>query len=92
MGDDFDVALSVLVDDGVDFVAHAIADENHGAVIVLRQRSRVGDAACVNLKLETFRHFELVERQFVGGRRDWRRRHRRELAGTFASGRAIEQR
>src|SRR5580692_3443235 len=66
-GDDFDLALAVAVDDGIDLVAQEIADE-HGPLVADAQRTRVRDAAGIDLDFKTLRQLELRQRKIVGRR------------------------
>jgi hypothetical protein len=73
-----DGALAVLVDDRVDVLEVAVADE-HRPLVAQRQRARLGDAVGVHLDLEPGRHLELVERQLARrtAGEDWRDRVQR---------------
>src|SRR5262249_2685971 len=84
-GDDFDFALSVLVDDGVDLVFDAARHE-YRALVAEPKRARVVDPARIDVDREALRRFELVERELVGGGRERRRRDRRKLLGGFGVG------
>ena len=61
-----DGALAALVDDRVDVLQVAVADE-HRSLVAERERARLGDAIGVDLDLEAGRDLELVERQLAGG-------------------------
>src|SRR5260370_3364722 len=78
--EDLRLVLSVLVGDGIDLVLEARTDKDR-ALGAERQRARVRHAAGIELEIEALRHFELIERYLVGGGRERRRRHRRELGG-----------
>ena len=84
-GQHLDRALAVLVDDGIDLVDEAAADE-HRALVAFGQRTRIGHAGGVDLDVETRRHLELCNRQLVRGRRNRRRRDRRQLGCGFVAG------
>src|SRR5712691_344816 len=72
-GDDFCLAFPVPVDDRIDLVEEAVADE-HGAPVTEPQRARIRDPTGIDLDLETLGQLELRNRQFVLWRRKWRRR------------------
>src|SRR6266542_3594334 len=76
--DGLDLALFALFDDGIDLVEEPGADENR-ALVALPQRACVADTCRIELDLEAFGGRQLVERQLIGGRRNRRRRDRREL-------------
>jgi len=77
-----DLTLAALVDDCIDPADDAGADED-GSFVVYPQRTRVGDATCVNFDVETLRQFQVSERQLVGVGGNWRRRNRRNLGDRF---------
>ena len=70
--DRLDLALSAPVDDGIDLVEQAAADE-HRALVPLPQRARIAYARRIELDLEALRRLQLLERQLVGSGRNWRR-------------------
>ncbi len=74
----------------MNLVVQAAGDEDR-ALVAEPHRARVGDAGCPDLDLEALRHNELVDGKLVGGRRNRRRRDRRELHGAFGI-RAADQR
>src|SRR5262245_12594524 len=78
-GDDFYLPLAVLVDNRIDLVEDAVADE-HGTLITESQRARIGDPTGIDLDLKPLGQLELRRRQLV-----WRRRERR-LWGTAQLG------
>ena len=84
-GQHLDLALAVLVDDGIDLVDQAAADK-HRALVAHGERARIRHAGGIDLDVEAGRHLQLRRRQFVrrGGNR--RRRDRRELGGGFVAG------
>ena len=63
--DGLDLALAGVVDDGIHVRQVAVADE-HRALVAQRQGARFGDAVDPDLDLESFRHAQLVDRQFAG--------------------------
>src|SRR5258707_3734504 len=69
-GNDLQLALAVLRDDGVHLVLHTARDEN-GSLVAEPQRARVGNTGRIDLDLEAGFDLQLIERQLV-----WRRRHR----------------
>ena len=75
-----DLALAVLVDDRIDLVDEAAADE-HRALVANRERARIRHARGIDLDVEAGRNLELRRRQFVRRGRNRRRRDRRELGG-----------
>jgi hypothetical protein len=77
-GQHLDLALAVLVGDRIDLVDQAAADE-HGALVALGQRTRIGHAGGVDLDVEAGRYLEFGRRQFVGGGGERRTRDRRKL-------------
>src|SRR6266446_6395003 len=70
--DRLDLALFAPVDDGIDLVEQAAADE-HRALVPLPQRARIAYARRIELDLEALRRLQLLDRQLVGGGRNWRR-------------------
>src|SRR5205814_7062495 len=75
LGDDLHLAFAVLLDDRVKLIERPVADE-YCSSVAEPQRTRIGNAARINLDLEPLRHLELVQRQLVGGRCERRRRYR----------------
>ena len=73
--DRLDLAVAILLDDGVDLVEKAAADE-HRALVPLPQRARIAYARRIDFNLKAVRDFQLVDRQLVGGSRNrwWRDR------------------
>ena len=61
-----DRALAVAVDDRVDVLQVAVADEDR-ALVAEGERARLGDAVGVDLDLEAGGELELVERELAGG-------------------------
>src|SRR3989475_12344271 len=51
-GDDFCLAFAVLVDNCIDLVEDAVADE-HGALVAEPQRACIGDTTSIDLDLKT---------------------------------------
>src|SRR5215813_11820296 len=84
-GDDFDFALSVLVDDGVDLVLDPARHE-YRALVAEPKRARVVDAARIEINGEPLRRLELIKRQLVGRSRKRRRHDRRKLLCAFGVG------
>src|SRR5262249_53816395 len=70
-GDDLSLTFAVLVDDRIDLIEDAVADE-HGTLVTEPQRARIGDTAGIDLDLKTLGQLELRGRQLV-----WWRRERR---------------
>ena len=77
--------LPFLVDDGIDLVELAVADE-HRPLVAEPQRARIGDAAGIDLDLEALGQLELRDRQLVRRRRERRRRDAAQLLGHFGVG------
>src|SRR5262249_42897937 len=76
-GDSLDLTLAALVHQGVDVADHAaryekraLAPEGHGASVV--------DPGRIQLDLESWWYFDLVERDLVGRQRRWRLWNRRQ--------------
>jgi len=84
-GDDFGLAFPVPVDDRIDLVELAVADE-HGALITEPQRARICDPTGIDLDLEALGQLELRNRQFVLRRRERRRWDATQLARHFSVG------
>src|SRR5262249_51343211 len=57
-GDNFRLAFSAPVDDSIDFVENAVANE-HGPLVAEPQGTGIGDAAGVDLDLKAFGQPEL---------------------------------
>src|SRR5215510_12471118 len=81
-GDDFDFALSVLVDDGVDLVFDAARHE-YRTLVAEPKRPRIIGAARIDVDRAPLRRLELVKPELVGRSRKWRRRDRRKPLGGF---------
>src|SRR5260370_4549044 len=72
-GDDLDLARPALVHDGVDLVLKAARDE-YRALFAEPKRTRVINAARIDLYRKSLRRLELVHRKLFGRGRDRRRR------------------
>src|SRR5439155_5759768 len=83
-GQHLDLALAVLVDDGIDLVDQATADK-HRTLVAHGKRARVCHPCGIDLDVEAGWHFELRRRQFVRRRGYRRRRIRREPGGGFVA-------
>src|SRR5262249_54424536 len=68
-GDDFNLTFAALVDDRIDLVEDAVADE-HGPLVTEPQRARIGDTTGIDLDLKTLGQLELRGRQLVWWRRE----------------------
>src|SRR5262245_411812 len=60
-GDDFYLTFAVFVDNRIDLVEDAVADE-HGALVTEPQRARIRDATGIDLDLEALGQLELRNR------------------------------
>src|SRR5262249_51584294 len=77
---DFELAFSILLDDGIDLVEEAVADEDR-ALVAEPQRARIRHAAHEHFDLESLRQLELRDRQFVRGHGEGRRVDAAQLGG-----------
>ena len=92
LGDDFYFAAAAFIDDRIHLVPHAVANEYHRAIVVLRERACVSYAAGIDLDFEALRRLELVDRQLVRSGCDRRSRHRGELRSRLIVGGTIVER
>ena len=84
-GDDFGLAFPVLVDDRIDLVENAVADE-HGSLVAESERPRVRDPARIDFDLEALGQLELRDRQLVFRRPERQGRDVAQLLGDFGVG------
>ena len=89
-GDDFHLALAALLDDGVDLVLQAAADEDR-ALVALTQRTRVRHIAGIELDIKALLQLQLAGDggKLVHGRWDRRRRDRGKLHRGFTDGTSL---
>src|SRR5439155_24883410 len=88
--ENLDLPLAVLVDDRIDLVDEAAADE-HGALVAQRHRTCVRHAGGIDLDVEAGRHLEFCGRQLDRRRRNRRWCNRRKLGGGLIARRTSEQ-